>query len=258
LTDNVYDAAATLDVIAEEKPSSDSYVSALDDQSLEGKRIGLFGAGFKDVELTPETQSLYDQATQVLIDQGATVVEDPFAGSGFTDLPFDSGNALKQKTSIYDLDQYLKRPGSNTNVNSFEELIEQGAIDEETLESYKSTPGGEESLANPDVKPPIDDFLEVREAYLDVFSEVMESNDLDALVFPQLSETVPDFSNSEDQEFPKIGSPEINIMGTPGVTVPAGNYADGSPFSLSFLGESYSEADLLSYAYDYEQATVEI
>jgi amidase len=256
LTNNVYDAAATLDVIAGEKPSSDSYVSALDDQALKGKRIGLFGAGFEDVELTPETQTLYDQATQVLIDQGATVVEDPFAGSGFTDLPFDSGDALKGKTSIYDLDQYLKRPGSSTNVNSVDELIEQGVFDEETIELYKSSPGGEESLANPDVMPPIDDFLEIREAYLNVFSEVMESNDLDALVFPQLSAPVPDFSSSEDQEFSKIGSPEINIMGTPGVTVPAGNYADGSPFSLSFLGESYSEADLLSFAYDYEQATV--
>jgi Asp-tRNA(Asn)/Glu-tRNA(Gln) amidotransferase A subunit family amidase len=256
LSNNVYDAAATLDVIAEGKYSSDSYVSALDDQALEGKRIGLFGSGFKDVELTPETQSLYDRATQSLVEQGATVVKDPFAGSGFTDLPFDSGNALKQKTSIYDLDQYLKRPGSSTNVNSVEELIEQGAIDEETLESYKSTPGGEESLANPDVMPPIDDFLEIREAYLDVFSEVMKSNDLDALVFPQRAVPVPDFSSSEDRDFSLIGSPEINIMGTPGITVPAGNYADGSPFSLSFLGESFSEADLLSYAYDYEQGTI--
>lgn len=267
LTNNVYDAAATLDIIAEpnsnnvaqEKSPPDSYVSALDDQALEGKRIGLFGPGFKDdLKLTPETQTLYDQATQVLTEQGATVVEDPFAGSDFTDLPFDSGNELAQKTAIYDLEQYLRRPGSSTNFNSITELIEQGAIDQETIDLFKSlfksAPGGEEFLANPDVMPSIDDFLEIREASLDVFSEVMESNDLDALVFPRFSAPVPDFSSNEN--FSQISSPEINIMGTPGVTVPAGNYEDGSPFSLSFLGESFSEADLLGFAYDYEQATV--
>lgn len=267
LTKNVYDAAATLDIIAESNPdkpqtdvakeqSSPDYVSALDEQALEGKRIGLFGSGFEDVELTPETNSLYDRATQVLIEQGATIVEDPFAGSGFTDLPLDEGNTLKNKTALYDLDRYLKRPGSNPNVNSVKELFDQGVLDKETIENARSFPGGEESVANPDVKPPIDDFLEIREAYLDVFSEVMEKNNLDALVFPQLSEPVPDLSSNEEQEFSNIGSPEINIMGTPGITVPAGYYEDGSPFSLSFLGESFSEADLLSYAYDYEQATI--
>jgi amidase len=262
LTNNVYDAAATLDIIAEpnsdnvaqEESPPDSYLSALDDHALEGKRIGLFGPGFNDLELTPETQTLYDQATQVLTEQGATVVEDPFAGSGFTDLPFDSGVELRNKTFIYDFDQYLKRPGSSTNINSITELIEQGGFDQETIDVLKSIPGGEESLANPDVMPSIDDFLEIREASLDVFSEVLESNDLDALVIPRFSAPVPDLSS--DENISQISSPPINIMGTPAITVPGGNYEDGSPFSLSFLGESFSEADLLGYAYDYEQATV--
>ena len=48
---------------------------------------------------------------------------------------------------------------------------------------------------------------------------------------------------------------EINILGTPGITVPAGYYDNESPFSLIFLGEPFSEAELLGYAYDYEQAT---
>jgi aspartyl-tRNA(Asn)/glutamyl-tRNA(Gln) amidotransferase subunit A len=48
---------------------------------------------------------------------------------------------------------------------------------------------------------------------------------------------------------------EINIAGLPGVTVPAGYYASGAPFCLIVLGRQWSEADLLAYAYAYEQST---
>ena len=56
-------------------------------------------------------------------------------------------------------------------------------------------------------------------------------------------------------EYPSTTVSEINIAGLPGVTVPAGRYANGAPFSLIFIGRMWSEADLLGYAYDYEQAT---
>ncbi len=48
---------------------------------------------------------------------------------------------------------------------------------------------------------------------------------------------------------------EINIAGLPGVTVPAGAHACGAPFSLIFVGRLFSEATLLAFAHDYEQAT---
>ena len=41
----------------------------------------------------------------------------------------------------------------------------------------------------------------------------------------------------------------------PGVTVPAGYHASGAPFGLIFVGSMWSEAMLLSLAYDYECAT---
>ena len=39
------------------------------------------------------------------------------------------------------------------------------------------------------------------------------------------------------------------------MTVPAGQYANGAPFGLIFVGRMWSEAELLAYAYAYEQAT---
>ena len=46
---------------------------------------------------------------------------------------------------------------------------------------------------------------------------------------------------------------EINIAGLPGVTVPAGAYRSGAPFSLIFVGPMWSESQLLNMAYAYEQ-----
>ena len=268
LTKNVYDTAATLDVLAGPDPADPKtdvaegqippggYLSALDDTALAGKRIGLFGSGFKDVELTPETQTLYEQAIQVLVAQGATVVEDPFASSGFASLSPDGFDSRGLETLPYDLNQYLQHLGPSAAINSLAEVEAVLGVDlfapGQPLNFITSLPNTEEYIANPDLLP-IEDFLAVRESFLDVFLEVLESNNLDGLAFPQMYAPVPDLFSDESYSATTVS--EINILGTPGVTVPAGYYEDGSPFSLIFLGEQFSEADLLGFAYDYEQAT---
>ena len=37
--------------------------------------------------------------------------------------------------------------------------------------------------------------------------------------------------------------------------MPSAYYDDGTPFVVAFIGDSWTEADLLAYAYDFEQAT---
>jgi len=46
-----------------------------------------------------------------------------------------------------------------------------------------------------------------------------------------------------------------NETGFPDLIVPAGMTKDGLPVSISFFGPAYSEAKLLGYGYDFEQAT---
>jgi len=41
----------------------------------------------------------------------------------------------------------------------------------------------------------------------------------------------------------------------PVVTVPFAYYEDGIPFVLAFIGDTWTEAAMLAYAYDFEQAT---
>jgi Asp-tRNA(Asn)/Glu-tRNA(Gln) amidotransferase A subunit family amidase len=81
----------------------------------------------------------------------------------------------------------------------------------------------------------------------------MVEHRLDALAFPQSSAELPGVFDEET--YPATTVSEINIAGLPGVTVPAGQFRNGSPFSLIFVGPMWSEAALLSLAYAYEQAT---
>lgn len=266
----VYDAAVTLDALAGPDPSdpktaiaegklpSGGYAAALNDTALQGKRIGLFGTGFKNVQLTPETQILYDRAIAVLQEQGATVVADPFAGTSFASLSPASGfDPRGLETLPYDYNQYLQRLGSSAAINSFAQVQEVTGVDifaqGQSLNFFRSIPNSDAYLANPDVLP-IEEFLKVREEFLSTFLGVLASNELDGLVFPQMYAPVPDLAGTEAYSSTTVS--EINILGTPGITVPAGYYKDGSPFSLIFLGEPFSEAELLGLAYDYEQATM--
>lgn len=269
-TKTVHDAAVTLDILAGPdsgdpktiaaagKLPMGGYTSLLNDKALEGKRIGLFGTGFKKVELTPETQKLYDRAITVLKQQGATVITDPFAGSGFAELsPTDTFDSRGLETLPYDFNQYLQRLGPSAAINSLAEVEEVLGVDVfaegQPLNFLRSLPNFDEYLANPE-QLPIADFLQVRAQFLQVFLAVMDKHKLDGLVFPQMYAPVPDLEGTEEYSSTTVS--EINILGTPGVTVPAGYYKDGSPFSLIFLGRPFSEAELLGLAYDYEQATM--
>jgi Asp-tRNA(Asn)/Glu-tRNA(Gln) amidotransferase A subunit family amidase len=94
-----------------------------------------------------------------------------------------------------------------------------------------------------------------------LFRDVLEDHDLDGLFFPQAG--APNRDLVEDPErpdydpnnWPEIPSNIVNDLGVPVVTVPYGYYDDGTPFVLAFVGDTWTEADLLAYAYAIERAT---
>ena len=135
----VRDAALTLDVLAgytAEDPKTiagvghrpkGGYASQLSQTALAGKRIGLYGAGWRDQKLAGATVQLYDRAKQELATRGAILVEDPFAGSGFAGLrkPVSatvSFDARGLESVPYDLQKYLERMGPNVALRSFAEF----------------------------------------------------------------------------------------------------------------------------------------
>jgi Asp-tRNA(Asn)/Glu-tRNA(Gln) amidotransferase A subunit family amidase len=258
LTKSVDDAALMLDVLAgytpEDPKTADAvvpeggYTSALSKHALEGKRIGLYGPGWRtgnNSELSPETAQLYADAVEKLEAQGATVVEDPFAGSGFAALRSAGGDSGTRGNN-WAIEQYLKRLGPSAAVHSIAELNAwadaNGFQDDTRINNM---------LGDVSVEPDWTPFLENRASYLRIFNQVMAEHDLDALVFPQqVREVGPIFGGTVSASTVS----EINIAGLPGVVVPDGAYPSGKPFNLIFLDKQWSEAELLGYAYDFADA----
>ena len=266
---NVRDAALILDVIAGYSPDDpktiasnghipkDGYTSQLRKDALRGKRLGLYGRGWRLADLSDETSSLYRKAVKELEAQGATLVEDPFAGSGFAELalpdqPYDFRGT---ESAAFDFTNYLKGLGVRS-IDALRDLVHVAPFDDGAPLHYYADllPVLKESLNHPDRRPDLSEFNRLRESYLRIFNHVMQVKHLDALVFPQAIESIPAlFSDTFISE--TTVSP-LNIAGLPGVTVPAGQYSgNGAPFSLIFVGRPWSEAELLGLAYDYEQAT---
>jgi Asp-tRNA(Asn)/Glu-tRNA(Gln) amidotransferase A subunit family amidase len=269
----VTDAALLLDVLAGytcEDPKTvasigaipaGGYAKDLRADALQGARLGLYGPGWRKTQpLTAETLKLYETAQVELRGLGATLIEDPFVGTGFAELALtDSEFDDRGLESIaYDMENFLRRLGPSAAASSFAAL--KALVPEDPFAPggmlsihVKTLPILAKSLEDPTKPPDLSAFLALRTSYLAIFNAVMDKHGLDALAFPQSSAELPGVFDKAT--YPATTVSEINIAGLPGVTVPAGRFANGSPFSLIFVGRMWSEAKLLQLAYAYEQAT---
>ena len=268
----VTDAALLLDVLAgytAEDPKTvasigmlppGGYTSKLSHTALAGARIGLYGPGWRAAPLSEETQTLYAHAVEELKARGAILVDDPFAGSNFLGLrhPESEFDPRGMESMAYDLENYLRRLGPSAAANSFAALKALLPIDpfaDDTLLGLhpRQLPVLKQSLIDPTAVPDLSGFVAARQAYLATFAKVMQQHALDALIFPQMSAELPGIFDKA--QYPATTVSEINVAGLPGVTVPAGRFAKGGPLALLFQRPMWSEAQLLGYAYDYEQVT---
>jgi Asp-tRNA(Asn)/Glu-tRNA(Gln) amidotransferase A subunit family amidase len=272
---NVRDAALCLDALAgysSEDPKTlagvgrqpeSGYASALKPDALKGKRIGLYGPGWRTQPLSDEAAALYERVKNELTRLGAVLMDDPFSGSGFADLrkpmpPLEHFDARGLESIPYDLEKYLQRLGKYAPLKSFAEFAEATRDDdafgpEGVLGYLHSLADFRSALADPSLPPEMPEFIELKARYLTIFNRVMSTHRLDALVFPQMRCELPPLHGKDLIQETTVG--EINIAGLPGIAVPAGYYRSGSPFGLIFVGRQWDEAALLGYAYAYECGT---
>jgi len=264
----VQDAAVALDVLAGPTPEDlatyaasgnmpeDGYAAALDPAALAGARFGLVGEGWRDtwLPLAEETEAMYRQAIAALHERGAATVEDPFAGTGFVELYAERPRV--PSASAYDMLNYFRGLGPGAAFHSVEEWEALSGRPFRDREDAERPPP-----ARPSATEEGDAFQGWRADIRALFRSVLEDNDLDGLFFPQAGAPIgdlvedperPDFNPNNHPELP---SNVINDIGLPVVTVPFGYYADGTPFVLAFIGDLWTEAALLGFAYDLEQAT---
>jgi len=274
LARTVTDAATALDVLAgpsDEDPASGAgtgrvpeggYVAALASASIAGKRFGLFGPGWRidRFPLDTLTARLYRDAVATVVGLGGVVVEDPFRGSGFLELYDERPDVPAGGWD--DLAVYLRGLGAGAAFHSVEEW--------ERLTGHEFRPGRRDDDEPVDMTRPqarsggsrsSDSYVAWRERLRDLFRRVLLENDLDGLFFPQAAAPNRDLVEDPDRpdyapnNWPEIPSNIVNDLGVPVVTQPVSYYADGTPFAVSWIGDSWTEADLLGYAYQLEQAT---
>ena len=268
LARTVRDAAVALDVLAGPTPEDlatyaaeghipdGGYVAAMDGVSLEGKRFGLVGPGWRDsfLPLAPETEALYREAVAMLEARGAVAVEDPFAGSGFVEHYEESPRVPTQGS--HDMLVYLQGLGPGAAFHSVEEW--------ETLTGRRFRDRGEEREPAPPARPSATEEGDAWQAWRHelraIFRRVLEEHDLDGLFFPQAGAPIgnlvedPERPDHNPNNFPELPSNVVNDLGMPVVTLPFAYYEDGTPFAVAFIGDLWSEAELLGWAREVEEA----
>jgi Asp-tRNA(Asn)/Glu-tRNA(Gln) amidotransferase A subunit family amidase len=277
----VRDAAMLLDAIAgptDEDPRTAvaaghlpkaGYAAGLSDTALVGKRFGLVGPGWRTsfLPLAPETEVLYRQAIAALEAQGATVVEDPFEGTGFIERYRERRSARSNGRD--EMAIYLEGLGEGAAFHSIQEWEEltgerfrrggrgrQEGRDSSRLERTESREEGI-GVTIPDSSL---SFPEWRLGIQELFRTVLHEHELDGLFFPQAGAPIPDLIEDPSRpdfnpnNHPELPSNIVNDMGLPVVTLPFAYYREGTPFVLAFIGDVWAEADLLAFAYDLEQA----
>lgn len=265
----VYDAAVTLDVLA--GPDSrdrlsyaslippGGYTTKLSPDALNGARIGYFDNAFNgfDRVLDAPTQALYDTAMGVIEGLGATIVTDKYLTDSDWRTWIRSANAAVdpglqpsvQSPWRYDEHQYLQALGPDAAFNSIEEF--NALVGPEFARPLPT----ENDLIDPFVRPANQDWIAWRAQIRGLFHGILDEYELDALVFPVSADPPPPLNAPPANNTPLVQG-VINLLGVPGVIVNAGYYEDGTPFGVIVIGRLWDEANLLGFAYAYEQATL--
>ena len=244
------------------------YASKLRADALRGKRIGLYGPGWRDQPLSAETADALRAARRASSQRaGAILVEDPFrrlrlrgaAAAGTP--PLANFDARGLESVPYDLQQYLERLGPDAALKSFADFAAATAAEDAVRAAAACwatcpcCPAFAACLADPS-RPPRPVGLHRRCAK----PISRSSTQVFARTAPRRAGLPADARArcrrcTAARPSTRRRSARSTSPGLPGVTVPAGYYASGAPFSLIVVGRMWSEADLLAYAYAYEQAT---
>ncbi|MBW4489368.1 MAG: PEP-CTERM sorting domain-containing protein [Trichocoleus desertorum ATA4-8-CV12] len=276
----VTDMALLLNVIAGVDPAdlltfesegkiAEDYTDFLVKGSLKGARLGISRDFFGGA---PEIDVLAEQAIAKLEELGAEIIDPVLFSPEFIDF-FVRGQGPNIRTIAdyrfkEDWDAYLATLGPDIpkTVEEFIEIYETEVnqsplpVENSVLNLLKRAAAT--STDDPAYKNLIENVLpQATELKLALF----DAYDLDALVFPYQTSFAPPINNPvysvNDPNFVRSGIPSpatiagYSSVGFPGIVVPMGFGSQGLPTAISFFGKPYEEGKLISYAYDYEQAT---
>jgi amidase len=222
---SVTDAATMLGALA-----GGEYTSGLSTTALDGVRLA-FDADARN-SLSDEELTLFDSAIARLEGLGATVVAVENSLSQFAGLSEIAAIPNEFKAS---LNRYLAEEMPTADVQTLGDIVaynrehpERMKYGQDLLEASDLSPG-QEALFPAQAEPS-------RAVAREEIDRVLADGDADAIITPGLAHA-------------NAGA----AAGYPTVIVPLGYLEGTEPVGLSFLGRADTEADLLAYAYAFEQ-----
>ena len=226
------------------------YTKFLDAEGLRGKRIGVEKSMLKGHE---DVDKLLRAALEAMRAKGAEIVEvelmekvkSAISGGEFTVLQYEFKDGVNR---------YLAK--ANARVKSLKDVIDfnlQHAAEampyfkQDILESSQQ----KDTLTNVEYKKALTSILKTNREALDHY---LKKEKLDSICGPTNGPSwCTDLINGDAFTGYGVYGPSA-IAGYPHITVPMG-LVSGLPVGLSFLGLPYSEPQLLTLAFAYEQAT---
>lgn len=250
----VEDAAIVLDAIAgydEADPVTEesngnipeSYTDYLDEDGLEGARIGVVRALFgEDPDIIKATEQAIDDMELL----GAEVIDVTIPNlDQIIAYPSLSGFEFK-----FQLNDYLASLGENAPVTSLAEVIESGKY-HPSMEASMKAREAKVSLEN---DPEYLNIVETRPAITKTsLMDVFDGQDVDALLYPTSALLPQNIENKSQGGGP---NPKLSpFSGYPAMSVPIGFSESGLPIGMELLGTEFSEPTLIKLAYSYQEGT---
>lgn len=222
-----------------------SFTSALHPGALRGVRIGV-PKGFVRVERADEEIArVFDAARAELTALGATVVDVSIPDLDTLIHERMDGFFLMSWDFHADIDAYLAAH-PDAPVHSLDEIVA----------SHSAHPWlqpllEEAAALGPRQRPEYLDEMHKRTLLRRAILKVMADGRLDALAYPTIRRKAALLDAQQGGSNCQLAA----NSGLPAVSVPDGFTPDGLPSGLELLGRPWADADLLGWAFDYEQAT---
>jgi amidase len=225
------------------------FTAFLNAGALAGKRLGL---ARKSLGFNADVDAAMERAIAALTAAGAIVIDVKIEGYG-------SWDAAELDVMLYEfkdgLNAYLKAAGVKP--ASLAELIDWNDAHRDRVMPWF----GQELLLMAQAKGSLKDpaYIEARSrarrlAGTDGLLATLAANRIDALIAPSNGPAWVTDLVLGDRSGGGGGAGIAAVAGTPSITVPMGN-AHGLPLGLVFMGPADSEAQLIGFAFAFEQAT---
>ncbi|MDF2156700.1 amidase family protein [Algoriphagus sp. CAU 1675] len=256
----VEDATRMLDVIAgydakdpitrhSEGKIPTSYTAFLKKDGLENARIGVFRT-LSENDPNPEISALFNQALKDMEGLGAVIV-DSVEVANFQELRQNQWCASFRQ----DLEDFLATYVKRDTVSTLEDVIRIGTKSDYTRSRIDLFLTNEGRWEESEI-PCGDAFTDLRRiAFREAIEHVMDSLNLDALVYPSWNHPAARIDHFQEEykgDNSQIIAPHT---GQPAFTVPMGFVSGNLPAGLQFLGRMFDEPKLIQLVYGFEQGT---